>query len=430
MTKSNTPPPPWHAIWSVGPAIITASVVLGPGSILSASKNGYRFGYSMTWVLVAAVVMMIGVTALSARLGVLLQETPCEELARRVGRPVAAIAGISLFLIAACFQFGNNLGATFAIEPWLSESEETAASIQTWKLVIVIGLNALVMIALFGFKKLYLPLERLMKFLVTLMIIGFAGNLLLAKPSILGIARGLVPQLPTTGNEGIDASVSITPLIAMFATTFSVAGAFYQAYLVRKKGWTEADLEKGTVDSAVGILILGCVTAMIMSTTAAVMHGNPEYSEPNSVAEVARQLEPLFGPAAKVLFCIGIFSGAFSSFLVNAMIGGTVLSDGLGLGGDIDGTWPKRFTVLTLLVGMGVAIWVILSGQGPVNLIIFAQAVTVLGIPALAISMFYLATRKDLKGGQSVPAWMKIISFVAVCISILLAGHTAYTRFF
>ena len=43
------------SIWrAVGPAIITASVVLGPGSILSASKIGYQHGYAMVWVLAFA----------------------------------------------------------------------------------------------------------------------------------------------------------------------------------------------------------------------------------------------------------------------------------------------------------------------------------------------------------------------------------------
>ena len=92
---------------SIGPALITASVVIGPGSILSASKIGHQFGYDMSWVLLLAILLMIGMTALSARLGVTLENTLCEELAQRAGRPLAALAGVTLFLIAACFQFGN-----------------------------------------------------------------------------------------------------------------------------------------------------------------------------------------------------------------------------------------------------------------------------------------------------------------------------------
>ena len=37
---------------SIGPAILIAAVVLGPGSILANSKVGWQYGYDMVWVLV------------------------------------------------------------------------------------------------------------------------------------------------------------------------------------------------------------------------------------------------------------------------------------------------------------------------------------------------------------------------------------------
>jgi len=423
-------------LWrSIGPAIITASVVLGPGSILAASKIGYQHGYAMAWMLLLAIVMMIGMTALSARLGVVLDGTLCSELARRAGRWAAVITGVSLFLIAACFQFGNNLGVIAAIEPFLpAEPTADGNDLPAVKWVatgLIVLLNWLIIVALFGFRKLYQPVERLMKVLVFLMIVGFAGNLVMARPDLLTVLMGFVPQLPEGATETplpkvVDGKIvdSLTPLIAMFVTTFSVGGAFYQSYLVRKKGWTRDNLREGLVDSTVGICILGLVTLMIMVTAATVLHDNPNVSEPKSAAEVAQQLEPLFGPAAKVLFCLGIFAGAFSSFLVNAMIGGTILSDGLGLGGDIDQPWPKHFTVLTLLVGMGVAVTVQSTGESPVNLIIFAQAMTVLGLPALAATMCYLATRKDLTGDRRIPLWLKLVAVLALVIVTLLALRT------
>jgi Mn2+/Fe2+ NRAMP family transporter len=221
----------------------------------------------------------------------------------------------------------------------------------------------------------------------------------------------------------------LTPVTALFATTFSIAGAFYQAYLVRKKGWTSAHLRRGLVDSTVGISVLGLITLMVMITAAAVLHDNPQVSEPRSVADVARQLEPFFGPAAQILFCVGIFAGAFSSFLVNAMIGGTLLSDGLGLGGDIDRFWPKVFTIAVLMIGMLVAVAVQVSNQPPVNLIIFAQAVTVLGLPALALALLFLALQKDYVAQLRIPLILKIVAGLSLILVSFLAVRTATTLY-
>ena len=410
---------------SVGPAIITASVVLGPGSILSASRIGYEHGYQMVWVLVAAAVLMMAMTALSARLGVTLDGTLCEELARRAGRAVAASTGIALFLIASCFQFGNNLGVLAAIEPFYDQSS-------LLPILIIVNLNILVIVALFGFRALYQPVEHLMKILIGLMIIAFAANLVLARPDLWQMLSGLVPQFPqgaVTQNDQVVREAGIVdnllPITALFATTFSVGGAFYQSYLVRQKGWTAQHLRQGLIDSAVGISTLGLITLMIMITAAAVLHGNPNVTELVTAADVARQLEPAFGPAAKALFCLGIFAGAFSSFLVNAMIGGSVLADGLGLGGYLDQRWPKLCTVLALAIGMNVAIAMESTAWRPVNLIIFAQAMTVLGLPVLAGAMLWLATRADMTGQRWVPRWMKLFGAVALLVTLLLAMHTA-----
>jgi Mn2+/Fe2+ NRAMP family transporter len=199
-----------------------------------------------------------------------------------------------------------------------------------------------------------------------------------------------------------------------------VAGAFYQAYLVREKGWGERHLRQGLLDSTLGIGILGGITLVIMTTSAAVFLGRAATLK--DVADVARQLEPLFGSAALVLFSLGLFAAAFSSFMVNAMIGGTLLADGLGLGARIDGLWPKRLTALALVVGMGIAIPVKIAGEAPVAMIILAQSLTVLGMPVLAFSLLYLATTRDVR--SRIPRWLIALVALGCLASIALAGRT------
>jgi len=400
---------------SLGPAIIVASVVLGPGSILTSSKVGCQYGYDMIWVLAGAAVLMIAMVALSARLGVVLKGTPCDELARRLGRPFAAFVGIVLFLVIASFQSSNNIAVLASIEPFFESSGGGAApqagstATTDWLVptIALIALNVLVVGVMYGLRKLYGVIETMMKILVVVMIVGFAANLLFARPSATGVLGGFVPKLPTV--EGL-----------------SVAGAFYQAYLVREKGWTQNHLRQGLVDSVVGIAILGMITMVIMITAASALHGLVDPGDLKSAGDVAQQLQPLFGSAAKVLFCIGIFAGAFSSFLVNAMIGGALLSDGLGLGASMDQRWPKLLTTAALVIGMGVAVASRSFGMSRVGLIIFAQALTVLGVPILAGSLLYLATRRELTGRRRVPLWMKLLAGVGFLVSIALAIRTAW----
>jgi len=177
-----------------------------------------------------------------------------------------------------------------------------------------------------------------------------------------------------------------------------ITAAYYQSYLVRFRGWGEKELKNGLIDARVGSLVMALITLMIMSNAAAVFYGRISDEQLGSVGDVAAQLESAFGPKGRALFCLGLFSAAYSSFLVNSMIGGFILSDGLGLGGKPTDLAPRLLTVAVLLTGMGVALYVIRSGQKPVAAIVAAQAVTVLAAPLMAGALWWLTSKRELMG--------------------------------
>ena len=384
---------------ALGPAIITASVVMGPGSILANSTMGANYGYQMAWLLMIAVSLMIGMTALSTRLGVVMNNTIGEEIAIRAGRPLAVLTGVTIFLIASCFQFSNNLGVLAAIEPF-HDGKIKAIPIGVLALV-----NGTALAALYLARDLYKYIENLMKILVGLMVCGFLGNLIMAQPSISGIFRGFIPSLPEGTFETIlpkrGADDTFKPVIAMIGTTFSIAAAYYQSYLVQQKGWTIKDYRSGIIDTLTGIGMLGLISLVIMCTASAAFYGKPIASQLTDAAAFAKQLGPSFGPGAKYLFCAGIFAGAISSFLVNALIGGAMMSDGCGMGGRMEDRGVRFFTSIALLMGFAVASYMIISEQKPVNLIIFAQGATVIGGPLVACVLIWLAVQPDLKANIS-----------------------------
>src|SRR5690606_3762148 len=154
----------------------------------------------MIWVLVMAGVLMAGMTALAARLGVSYERSFCDELAARLGRWAAVLVGGSVFLICACFQFSNNMGVLAAVEPYMETSKESTAQ-PIWPAVVLTLLNGIIIATMYGLRKLYKPLERLMMLLMLAMIIGFVGNLAFAKPSPAGVLSGLVPSLPQAESD-------------------------------------------------------------------------------------------------------------------------------------------------------------------------------------------------------------------------------------
>ena len=305
-------------------------------------------------------------------------ESTCTLLAQMVGRPLTVLIGCGVFFISAAYQFGNNLGVHSALENYTD-----------FKYGIVI-FNAISIAFLFGFKNLYKLVERLMSVFVAVMLASFAINLFFAKPDLAEMAQGVIPGSDGAGLE----SITDISLLGLIGTTFVITAAFYQSYLARFKGWKIKDLKDGRIDACISASIMALITIMIMSTAAAVLRGMTL----TSVADVGNALQPLFGDKGQILFCIGLFSAAYSSFIVNSMIGGFILSDSLGLGGTPQDKSTRILTAAVLLTGMFVAMYVIESGTKPVAAIVAAQAVTVVAAPLAAGALLLLTSSKKIMG--------------------------------
>src|SRR5690606_20550070 len=95
-----------------------------------------------------------------------------------------------------------------------------------------------------------------------IMLLSFIITLLVTKPGIGLVVQGLIPSIPPG---------SLVMVIALVASSFSIAGAFYQSYLVQEKGWKKNQVGQAVTESFIGILILGTISAMILVSAGAVL---------------------------------------------------------------------------------------------------------------------------------------------------------------
>jgi Mn2+/Fe2+ NRAMP family transporter len=392
---------------SLGPGLITASVVIGPGSIVTASKAGAHFGYSLVWLLASASIFMAAYTLMAARLGCVSDKSVLTLAAENYGRPVAIVVGVSCFLVVAGFQFGNNLGLATAMEGM------TGVSGSWWPFVFTLVAMAL----MFGAKHLYQVLERLMKVLVGIMVVSFVANLFYTGIDLVGFAKGFVPSFP-------EESMGVAR--ALFPTTFTVVAAIYAAHLVQEKRWKGRDSGTAAKDVVVGVLTLCFITMTILCGAAGAFHGT-ESPPLNDASELAMALEGLFGGFSKFVFCLGLAAASFSSFVVNAMIGGGMLADGLGMDRSFD-KWPvKAFTSAALLIGMGVAVVLLTTGFKPVPSILLAQASTLLAVPICAVLLLLLANNKQIMGEQRNGVLLNAIGGIGLCVLLWMMWNTLWT---
>lgn len=358
----------------IGPGFVVCAVVLGPGSLTAATKMGAQYRYGLLWAPLLAGAAMAFFTAAFMRHGIESDRSFLSQVAGRWGRTYAALCGLAMFWVCAGFQFGNNIGVATGMDGLLARSVAAGRPpepiLPPWAWIV--GFNACSLLFLFSFRKVYSLIEKTMTVLVGVMVVVFLANLWFVRGRLSGDWSDYRPALPGDMDFFLAAG--------MVATTFSIVAAIFQSYLVRARGWTRQDYSRGMGDSLTGIAILTAVTLVVAVTSASVL---PPGARVNTAADMAGQLEAMCGPLSRIIFCVGFVAAAFSSFLVNAMIGGTLLADGLGLGDDMSSRPAKLLAAAALLVGMVIALVVKSNSVSFADALLLGEAGTLLTVPLL-----------------------------------------------
>ena len=382
---------------SFGPGFIIAATVLGPGSITVASRIGSEYGYAFLWVIVIATAFMMTYTSMAARFGVVNSKSILQTMAESYGRWFAIVIGISAFLASSSFQFGNNLGIGIGMEGITGIHE------RIWP----IAFTSLGILLIFRARNLYKLLERVMMFMVMLMILAFFLNLILTRPGIVSLARGFIPSTLSAD--------SLSIVAALMATSFSLAAALYQSYLAQDKGWKRENMKSGLRDTYTGILLLALISLTVLITSAAALH--PRGIVVNSAADMALQLEALFGGYAKIFFSVGLCAASFSSMMVNSVIGGGLLADGFGLGRSMNNRTTKLFIMAVLLMGMLVAVF---FRGNVIYAMILAQASSMLAVPLIALGLFLVLNNRKVMGSYRNNLFQNIIAVAGFMVISLM----------
>src|SRR5690606_12204792 len=245
--------------------------------------------------------------------------------------------------------------------------------------------------------------------------ISFIVTLAVASPDLLKVLAGLRPQIPTG---------SLLLVIASVASSFSIAGAFYQSYLVQAKGWKRTEVVDVKRESFTGIIILGLISSMVLLSAGAILH--PQGITVNAATDMGKALEPLYGSWATGVFMLGLFGASFSSLIGNATIGGTLFADALSLGSDLNSKSVKALIMMVIVIGATIAV---VFGNLPLELIVFAQGITIFAVPFIGIALYLVANDKEIMGDLVNKMPSKVTGVIGLLVLVLLAISNFYNLF-
>ena len=387
----------WQQLALIGPAFVAGAWQFGPGNLTTAVQAGSGYQYALIWVIVVSTILMIFLTDMSVRLGIKSPLSLISSIKDHLGKPVGVIAGIGVFLITLMFSVGNAVGSGLGLSMLFG-----GAPIM-WTVICTIAVASLLLL-----RNVYRVIEKLLVVLVGAMAVAFIISAFLSNPDWADAAAGLIPSAP-------DGAWLL--IVALVGTNFSVNAAFYTSYGTKERGRTEEQYRDVTiVDTIPGIVAPGIMTSLVIIVAAAVIGSTGEAA--TTIVALAGVFEPLAGPVGSTIFALGFFGAAFSSMIANATAGGTMLSDGLGRGASSSSRTAK--VVSGTILAFGVVIALIFQGA-PIQLIVIAQALTVLVAPVMAVLIIVMANRRALMGEMRNRWWQNLFGIVGLVSVVALS---------
>ena len=395
-------------IKGMGPGILVVGTFMGPGSITSATRSGASFGYTLLWTVVFSIIAVIVLQEMASRFGIVTQTGLAEGMVsylknRPVLRRILIVAiAFSITLGGMAYMGGDLTGTAMGVSTITGVPSNVVAAIWGCCILIIINIGDDV-------------LKTLMKLLavtVTVMAVVFTLTMIVTKPNIGEIFKGVLPTIP---------SGSALTCVAMIGTTVVPYNMFIHATSSRRTWSDPKQLPLSRFDTTITMIIGGIITAAIMISAGTVIRG----IEVTSAADMAGSLEPLLGSFAKPFLCIGMIAAGVSASTGTPLGVSYVLA---GLFGWEMNKKDKRFfftNVIVVVTGIIVAA----TGFNPVSIIMTAQAVNGIFLPVVVFLLIYLTSREKLMGKYKSTPVQNILG-ILVGLVTLVVGISSIVSFF
>ncbi len=346
--------------------------------------------------MVFSVIATIVLQEMAARLGFVTRSGLGEALRSYFTTPLVRIAVFSLVIGAilignAAYESGNLSGGVLGLQLIIGEMSFTP---------LILGAICFVLLYFGSFKF----LESILIGLVILMSLFYLMTVIVVQPNLSAVAKGLIPTRASFENLNL--------ILGIIGTTVVPYNLFLHASTITKKWDQESSLADIRSENRNSILLGGLISMLIIITAAASSDG---VTGINNAADLAVQLEPLFGSSATFLMGIGLFAAGLSSTLT-APIAAAYAAKGLF---DLDEkSLTFRFVWMAVLViGVGIA----MSGLKPILIIKFAQVANAILLPLIATFLIYLSNSKQLLGKYTNSMATNLIAIIIIVITILLS---------
>ncbi len=400
----------------LGPGLITGAADDDPSGIATYSQVGAMFGYSMMWLMLFSLPLMIAIQEVCARIGRVTGMGIAANMRKHYPASLMYVI-VSLLCLANIFNLGADIGAMGAAAQLLFGGP---------LLPYVIAFTIISLLL-----QMYIPYTQYVKYLkwLTMALFAYVLTALVANVSWGNALHAtLVPSLAFNANY-------FTALVAVLGTTISPYLFFWQAseeaeevrdnrkeHPLKWAPWqAKKQFERIKVDTVVGMGFSNVVSLFIILTTAATLHA-AGITNIQTSAQAARALEPLAGRFAFALFTVGIVGTGLLAVPVLAGSAAYGVAEAFKWRASLENRPSEArqfYGVLAVATLVGLALN--FAGMNPIRALFWSAVINgVVSVPLMVVTLL-MAVNPRVMGKFTLPLRLRVLGWIAT-VAMLVAS--------
>ncbi|MDP2350759.1 MAG: divalent metal cation transporter, partial [Chloroflexota bacterium] len=175
------------------------------------------------------------------------------------------------------------------------------------------------------------------------------------------------------------------------------------------------------VDVFAGSLLTNVIAGFIVIATAATLFANGLRIE--TAADAARALEPIAGPAATVVFAVGLLGASLLGLGVVPLSSAYTTCEAFGWETGVNWNWreaPAFYGLLAFFIGFA-ALFVMIPGLPLIPVMFAAQVLNALLLPFVLVFVMLLASDRELMGPLASGRFLAPVGWIATGLLIVLS---------
>jgi manganese transport protein len=257
-------------------------------------------------------------------------------------------------------------------------------------------------------------LEALVVLLISTIGTCYLLEMLLVKPNLTGIVRGLIPSPELLTNRDM-----LYISVGMLGATVMTHNLYLHSSIVQTRSIerTHEGLRTATrfnlLDSVVALTLAFFINAAILIMAAATFHRHG-LSEVAEIQEAYQTLSPLLGiPMASFLFAIALLCSGQNSTLTGTLAGQIVMEGFLNLR---LAPWLRRLITRGIAIVPAIITVALYGEHGTAKLLIFSQVILSLQLSFAVVPLVQFTSDRKKMGDFTNPRWLKSLSWLAAGI--------------